>query len=66
MVIGEWNGIPGIVIVAPAFKFFDAADSAKLIEKELCMYSSYKPNYPMLHKLARRFAKEQIPLGFWI
>ena len=63
----EWNGIPGIVVVAPAFKFYDLAGHSHVIEKEIGIVNSYRPNEQALYESAVLFAKSCIPIvNFWI
>lgn len=63
----QWGQVPGIVLVAPRFQFFDAADAAKIIEEEVGMYSTYKPHWDVIEKCGRAFAKSCIPIvPFWL
>lgn len=54
------------MVVAPSFKFYDAAHAAKVIEKEIGMYTTYQPNNAALKASAIRFARANIPfVDFW-
>lgn len=64
--IGLNCGIPGVMIIAPAFDFYDAADAAKTIEVECNMDARYEDHSSIGRACALRFARDSIPLGYWL
>lgn len=68
MMSSGWGQMPGIVVVAPQFTFFDAADSAKVLEEELGMFTiGYLPHSEAGRRSALAFAAASIPIvRFWI
>lgn len=63
-----WDGVPGIIVVAPSFKFYDSADACKVIEQEVGMYTGgYVAHSAIGEKTAVDFARRNRPfVPFWI
>lgn len=68
LINSTFSPLPGIIVVAPKFEFFDAADACKVIEEELCMYDiKYLDHSDLGRQCAISFMHDAIPfVSFWL